>query len=185
MFKRQCVVVFFIFLGFANLLMGQTYTKPDQDYSPASIAASDEVIEVVLKRLPPVVTMNAMMTDGPYMVRALAVGFSNYKVSSNEYAMFDFFAEYYSGQTWYMCLAVANYSNTAVAIKTRWDLYYNDGAGRLTKYYSQTIFANTVMAYYIPITAYIAKKGLFTLNGQVYGPKMGNDNAVKSQVYIY
>jgi hypothetical protein len=35
------------------------------------------------------------------------------------------------------------------------------------------------------VTSYVAKKGLLTLTGRVYGKGMGNDSKVTSQVYVY
>jgi len=173
MFKRQYILVFLISLSLANFLMGQAFTK------------DDEVGEIILKRLPPVAMMNALATDGPYMVRALAVGLTYEKPSAGDWAIFDFCSEYFAGDTWYMCFVVVNYDDTAAAIKFQWDLLYNDGAGKFTKTYSKTIPASTVMLYYITATSYVAKLGLFTVDGRVYGAKMGNTNKVMSQVYIY
>ena len=154
-------------------------------FSLSIFVAADEVGEIILKRLPPVDTMNVTATDGPYMVRALAVGVANLLPSSADWAILDFASEYSAGQTWYMCFFVTNYNNIPTAIKIQFDLLYNDGAGRLTKRYSKTIAANTVTLYYITVTSYVAKLGLITVNGQVYGAKMGNTNKVMSQVYIY
>ena len=183
MLKSHCTVALFLFLGFASLLMSPAYSE-GQVVSPSSAVASDEVGEIVLKRLP-VDTMHAAATDGPYMVRALAMGLANLFPDQADWAIFDFASEYYSGQTWYWCFVVANYNNIPKIIKLRWELWYQDGAGRLTKYLSKTIPASTVMLYYYTVTGYVAKKGLFTLNGQVYGAQMGNANSVSSQVYIY
>jgi len=185
MFKRQCTLVFLIFLSLTNFMMGQTYKKAGQVFTLSSFVAADEVGEIILKRLPPVAAMNAMATDGPYMVRALAVGLANVLPSTPDWATLNFASEYYAGQTWYMCFFVANYNNTAAAIKIEFDLRYSDGAGRLSRLYSKTLAANTVTLYYISVTSYVAKLGLFTVNGQVYGAKMGNANKVMSQVYIY
>jgi hypothetical protein len=184
MLKSHCSVIFFLFLGIASLLAGPAYAE-SQIVSPSSAAASDEVGEIVLKRLPPVDMMHAAATDGPYMVRALAVGLANFLPEQADWAIFDFSSEYYSGQTWYWCFVVVNYNNIAKNIKTQWHLWYNDGAGRLTKYIDKTVPARTVMLYYYSVAGYVAKKGLFTLTGRVYGTQMGNANEVTSQVYIY
>ncbi len=183
LFWSHWAVVFFLFLGIFSLFVGLAYAE-GQAVSTSPVA-SDEVGEIVLKRLPPVDTMNAAATDGPYMVRALAIGLANLLPDQADWAILDFSSQYSSGQTWYWCFVVANYNNVPKNIKLRWELWYNDGAGRLTKYIAKTIPASTVMLYYYTVTSYVAKKGLFTLNGQVYGTQMGNANSVSSQVYIY
>lgn len=154
-------------------------------FSLASFVAADEVGEIVLKRLPPNAKTDMMATDGPYLVRALAIGLANLLPSRADYAILDFVSEYEAGQTWYMCFFVVNYNDTAKAIKLEFDLRYKDGAGRLQKYYSKTIAANVATLYYINVTSYVAKLGLFTVNGQVYGTEMGNANRVTSQAFIF
>lgn len=151
----------------------------------AGFVTADEVGEIVLKRLPPAPNTAIMATDGPYLIRALAIGLANMLPSRADYATLDFASEYVTGQTWYMCFFVINYSDVTTAIKLEFDLRYSDGAGRVQKYYAKTIAANTATLYYINVTSYAAKLGLFTLSGQVYGTRMGNANRVTSQAYLY
>ncbi len=93
--------------------------------------------------------------------------------------------DYAAGQLWYMNFVFYNSSPTAKTFKAEYSIYYSDGAGYVNKRYALTAPANSISSYKVNVTAYIAKLGLITLVGRVYGTGMGNFSDVKSQVLVY
>ena len=93
--------------------------------------------------------------------------------------------DYAPGQTWYMAIAVVNWSNYTVSFKLEYDLRYGDGAGYKTYRTSNLLAGASFNMYRINVTSYVAKLGILTLTGRVYGTGMGNDNKVTSQVIAY
>jgi hypothetical protein len=91
----------------------------------------------------------------------------------------------YSARTWYMYIIYVNTSSSAKSFKLEYDLRYGDGASYYVYRKALSIAANTCMSYRINVTTYVAKLGLLTLTGRVYGTGMGNDNKITSQVFVY
>ena len=94
--------------------------------------------------------------------------------------------QYLPGKAYYMNVFVANASNLIRSFKVEYNLAYNDGANYLpTTRYAYSAPAQWVGYCRINVTAYIAKLGLISLQGRVYGTGMGNTNKVCSQVIVY
>ena len=94
--------------------------------------------------------------------------------------------DYASGQAYDMEIGFLNLpTNTTQTIKVELDLRYNDGAGYYVK---RVAFSNLEEGWYyysFNATSYVAKLGVLTLTGRVYGTGMGNNNKVTSQLYVY
>jgi hypothetical protein len=93
--------------------------------------------------------------------------------------------DYESGQTWYMMIYAFNNSSSSQSFKLEYDLRYKDGAGYYVYRTAVSIPSYTWKAWRVSVTSYVAKLGLLTLTGRVYGTAMGNDNKVTGQVYVY
>jgi len=93
--------------------------------------------------------------------------------------------DYAAGQTWYMEIIVLNWSSSTKSFKLEYDLRYGDGVGYKVYRASTSIAGLSWAMYRINVTSYVAKLGLLTLTGRIYGKGMGNDNKVTSQVVAY
>ena len=93
------------------------------------------------------------------------------------------FFTYYSG-TVYMQIAVVNLSSSTKSFKLEYDLRCADGASYYVYRTSKSVPAGQGTLFRIAVTSYVAKLGLITLTGRVYGTGMGNDNKVTSQAYV-
>lgn len=141
------------------------------------LVAQEEQVEQVY--LGSIKDMPAIVTSEPGAVVALGVGICD--SSLNSYYLID----YAGGQTWYMYLVVVNWSTSTKAFKLEFDLRYGDGASYKVTRASKSLGAETWEMYIYNVTSYVAKLGLFTLTGRVYGTGMGNDNKVTAQVISY
>lgn len=97
----------------------------------------------------------------------------------------DYTIDYAAGQTWYMAIIVCNMSTSTQLFKLEYDLRYGDGVGYKVRHIYHSLLAHTRYMYRINVTSYVAKFGLLTLTGRVYGKGMGNDNKVTAQVFVY
>jgi len=141
--------------------------------------------ELVLMRLPPKIETE-LITTPLYDVKALAIGLTYVEPSTSYWAIFDFASEYYSGDTWYLCFVVANFSNENHQVKIEMEMRYNKGEVRWWKRWTKTIAANSVTMYkFSDMSSKVINKGIFRLIGRVAGQRTGNNNVVESQVYIY
>lgn len=93
--------------------------------------------------------------------------------------------DYAAGQTWYLEIMVANCSTTTKTFKIEYDLRCADGATYYVYRYATSIGGLRYAMFRVNVTSYVAKLGLMTLAGRVYGTGMGNDNRVTSQAFIY
>jgi hypothetical protein len=93
--------------------------------------------------------------------------------------------DYVAGQTWYMEIIVLNWSSSTQYFKLEYDVRYADGFGYKVYRSSNSISGLSYAMYRINVTSCVAKLGLLTLTGRVYGAGMGNDNKVTSQVVAY
>jgi hypothetical protein len=93
--------------------------------------------------------------------------------------------KYPPGKKWYMGIIVCNMSSSTISYQLEYDLRYADGASYYVKRISQSIPASCLQTTSIPLPSSVAKRGLFTLTGRVYGTGMGNDNKVTAQVLVY
>jgi len=96
-----------------------------------------------------------------------------------------YFIDYAAGQTWYMEIIVCNMSSSIQSFKLEYDLRYGDGVGYKVYRSSNSIPALYYAMYRFNVTSDVAKLGVLTLTGRVYGAGMGNDNKVTSQVFVY
>jgi len=124
------------------------------------------------------IPMEAALT--PEAVLALSVNICD--SSWNPHVVID----YTSGQTWYMMIYVYNNSSATKSFKIEYDLRYKDGGN----YYvyrtpAVSIAPQSWDSWRINVTSYVAKLGLLTLTGRVYGTGMGNDNKVTGQVFVF
>jgi hypothetical protein len=92
---------------------------------------------------------------------------------------------YNPGQIWYMYIYVVNTSSETQSFKLEFDLRYGNGLGYKVYRSSQVIAGLGFDKFRINVTSYVAKLGVLTLTGRVYGEGMGNDNKVTSQVFVY
>ncbi len=93
--------------------------------------------------------------------------------------------DYAAGQTWYLQIIVVNWATTAKSFKLEFDLRYGDGAGYYVYRQALSIAKQTYAIYKLKVTPYIAKLGIMSIAGRVYGTAMGNDNRVTGQIYVY
>jgi hypothetical protein len=94
--------------------------------------------------------------------------------------------EYGSGPiTVYMQITVINFASSTTLCKVEYDLRYADGASYYVYRTSKSVKALSKLIVRIPVSSYVAKLGLFTLTGRVYGTGMGNDNKVTAQAYVF
>jgi len=142
-----------------------------------------EINEFVIGHVP-TAEIGTMAVANPY-VKALCIGLANYFPNQSEWAALDFATKWYSNQDWNILFIVVNHSSWDAAIKVEFEMLYDDGGIRYYKKSSKTIKSGNIVLYYLDVTSRIAKKGLFTVNGRIHGAGIGNDNQVKSQVYIY
>ena len=161
------VVFFFIFP-----LIGQDWNQEE-----------GEIQELVIGQVP-VSEVRTTAVSNPF-VKALCIGLANYFPSQSDWAILDFATEWSNSQTWNILFIIVNYSNQSAKIKVEMEMLYDDGAIRFYKKTPKTIASGDIMLYYFDVTGKISKKGLFTVNGRIHGAGIGNDNQVKSQVYIY
>jgi hypothetical protein len=96
-----------------------------------------------------------------------------------------FFLDYQAGQVWYLYFTFVNGATVAKSFKAEFNIYYGDGASYANKRYSLSVPAASAVFYKINVSAYIAKLGLITFVGRVYGTGMGNCSDVKSQVMAF
>lgn len=96
-----------------------------------------------------------------------------------------FFFDYRAGQVWYLYFPFVNGSTTAKAFKAEYNIYYSDGAGYANKRYALSVAGASAAYYRINVTAYVAKLGVVTFVGRVYGAGNGNCNDVKSQIVAF
>jgi len=92
--------------------------------------------------------------------------------------------EYTPGDIWYMYIVVVNTSPSTQSFKLEYDLRYGDGVGYKVYRCSQSVAGMSSDSFRFNVTSYVAKKGLLTLTGRVYGKGMGNDNKVTTQAYV-
>jgi len=93
--------------------------------------------------------------------------------------------DYSAGQSWYLQISVINWASTSKAFKLEYDLRCADGATYYVYRSANTIAAGASRIYRIGISSYVAKLGVFTLTGRVYGTGMGNDNKVTTQAFVF
>jgi hypothetical protein len=93
--------------------------------------------------------------------------------------------DYAAGQTWYMYICCINWASSTKSFKLEYDLRYGDGYGYRVYRASASLSGGNWGIWRLNVTSYVAKLGLFTLTGRVYGTGMGNDNKVTSQVVAY
>ena len=93
--------------------------------------------------------------------------------------------DYAAGQTWYMCIYCFNWASSTKSFKLEYDLRYGDGLGYRVYRTSSSLPGGYWGIYKLNVTSYVAKLGLLTLTGRIYGTGMGNDNKVTSQVVAY
>jgi hypothetical protein len=93
--------------------------------------------------------------------------------------------DYTAGDIWYMYIAVVNTSPSTQSFKLEFDLRYGDGVGYRVYRCSQSVAGLSWDSFRLNVTSYVAKLGLLTLTGRVYGKGMGNDSKVTGQVYVY
>ncbi len=93
--------------------------------------------------------------------------------------------DYAAGQTWYMYIYCFNWASSTKSFKLEYDLRYGDGLGYKVYRASSSLPGNYWGIYKLNVTSYVAKLGLLTLTGRIYGAGMGNDNKVTSQVVAY
>ena len=139
------------------------------------VAQEEEVFINSLTSIPATITS----MQGP--VVALSVNIVNSHASLTPYPVIG----YTVGQTWYMQIVYVNTSSSTQSCKLEFDLRYQDGVGYKVYRNSASILGRSVNQSEIVVTSYVAKRGLLTLTGRVYGAGMGNDNKVTSQVYVY
>ncbi len=92
---------------------------------------------------------------------------------------------HYTGGTIYMQVTVINWTTTTKSFKLEYDLRCADGAYYYVVRQAKSIAGSTSMIYRIAVTSYVAKLGLITLTGRVYGTGMGNDNKVTTQAVVF
>ena len=132
-----------------------------------------------LVELDPIASLPVQIASTPGDVLALGVNIAN--SSNTPYHLI----HYASSQTWYMNIIVINGAGVSKSFKAEFDLRYADGASYYVYRKAYTIGAATTAVIRVNVTAYVAKLGIFTLTGRVYGKAMGNDNKVTSQVFAY
>jgi len=93
--------------------------------------------------------------------------------------------KYAAGQTWYMDISVVNLSSSTQSFKIEFDLRYGDGVGYNVFRVSYSTAGGTYSRHRVNVTSHVAKLGLLTLTGRVYGTGMGNDNKVTGQVFVH
>jgi hypothetical protein len=93
--------------------------------------------------------------------------------------------DYAAGQTWYMYICCINWTTSTQSCKLEFDLRYGDGTGYKVYRTSKSISGESYLISGLNVTSYVAKLGLLTLTGRVYGTGMGNDNKVTAQVVAY
>jgi len=93
--------------------------------------------------------------------------------------------DYAAGQTWYMYISCINWAASTKSFKLEFDLRYADGTYYRVYRVSKSIPGETYLISGFNVTSYVAKLGLLTLTGRVYGTGMGNDNKVTAQVVAY
>jgi hypothetical protein len=93
--------------------------------------------------------------------------------------------DYAAGQTWYMYIYCINWASSTKSFKLEYDLRYGDGLGYRVYRTSSSLPGAYEGIYRLNVTSYVAKLGLLTLTGRIYGTGMGNDNKVTSQVLAY
>ena len=124
--------------------------------------------------------MPAIITSAQGAVVALTVSLADSSWKPMDYI------EYGSGPIpVYMQMTVINFAPSPTLCKLEYDLRYADGASYYVKRISQSIPASCLQTTSIPLPSSVAKRGLFTLTGRVYGTGMGNDNKVTAQVLVY
>lgn len=123
--------------------------------------------------------IKAKVTSDPGEVLALGVA-----ICDSSYTPYSVI-EYKSGDIWYMALDVVNLSTATKSIKIEFDIRYADGANYKVVRDSDSIAGQTEALFIYNATSYVAKGGLLSLSGRVYGAKMGNDNRVTGRTYVY
>jgi len=93
--------------------------------------------------------------------------------------------DYAAGQTWYMYISCINWTTSTQSCKLEFDLRYGDGTSYRVYRTSKSIPGESILVSGLNVTSYVAKLGLLTLTGRVYGTGMGNDNKVTAQVVAY
>ncbi len=140
---------------------------------------SNLLAQEALVELTPITNVPTQIASTPGDVQALSVNIAN--SSGTPYVVID----YAGSQTWYMDIAVVNLSAVSKSFKAEFDLRYADGTSYYVYRASYTIAALTAGRARVNVTAYVAKLGLLTITGRVYGKGMGNNNRVTTQVYAF
>ena len=125
------------------------------------------------------ITDMPMVASTPGEVVALGVYIGD--AAGNPYCTID----YAAGQTWYMYIYCFNWASSTKSFKLEYDLRYGDGLGYRVYRTSSSLPGGYWGIYELNVTSYVAKLGLLTLTGRIYGTGMGNDNKVTSQVVAY
>ena len=141
------------------------------------LAAQDVQDELVY--LGPISDMPVRVASTPGEVIALGVYIGD-PAGNPKYTI-----EYAAGQTWYMYISCINWAASTKSFKLEFDLRYADGTSYKVYRTSKSIPGETYLISGLNITSYVAKLGLLTLTGRVYGTGMGNDNKVTAQVVAY
>jgi hypothetical protein len=123
--------------------------------------------------------MPTTLTSTPGEVVALGVYIGD--AAGNASYTFD----YAAGQTWYMYICCVNWASSTKSFKLEYDLRYGDGVGYRVSRTSTSLPGGNWGIWRLNVTSYVAKLGLLTLTGRVYGTGMGNDNKVTAQVVAY
>ena len=126
-----------------------------------------------------ITNMPATITAAQGAVVALSVNIGNSLWYPN------YRIDYTAGQTWYMDIIYVNLSSSTQSFKLEYDLRYGDGVGYKVYRSTASIPGNSYGQARINVTSYVAKLGLLSLTGRVYGTGMGNDNKVTAQVFVY
>jgi len=141
------------------------------------LGAQDVQEELVY--LGPITNMPVRVASTPGEVVALGVYIGDSAGTAN------YTIDYAAGQTWYMYICCVNWASSTKSFKLEYDLRYGDGIGYRVYRASASLSGSNWGIWRLNVTSYVAKLGLLTLTGRVYGTGMGNDNKVTAQVVAY